>query len=320
MIGKFARNKESRSGSAMLVVLMMLGIIAILAAIVSRSVSGAALELRVARDAAETETDLRAGIDLGVAAILKLGDRVRSADAEVDLPDRRIAVLATNERARIDLNQADASILTALLKSVEVDDSEAAALAGNILNWRGSVSSQQTSVQDESDSHFGNSPHAGAFNSTTGFELHDTPKQRPTIRFFLHPMQLASVPGFSKRLVKAIFPLVTVANGSKKIDPFIASAGVLKALPDISSGNVDGFLDVRDGNTSPETAILLLGVDKELVADDAALGWRLQIVSTWRNGTSHHGEAVVVVLKDGTEPYRVLYVDDLGRSGGRGGF
>ena len=92
-------NHQNRSGSAMLVVLVMLGVIAVLAAAVARSVSGAALELRAARAGSETDSDLRAGIELGVAAILKLGDEMRSADAAVDLTDRRIAVRITNERA-----------------------------------------------------------------------------------------------------------------------------------------------------------------------------------------------------------------------------
>jgi len=310
MISEMSKNTESSSGSALLVVLMMLGVIAVLAAVVSRSVSGAALELRAARDASETETDLRAGIELGVAAILKLGEDVRSADAEVDLPDRRIAVLATNERARIDLNLADASILTALLKSVGVEDNEAASLAANILDWRGSVSSQQALATNEDVAHFGGAPHAGAFNSTTGFQSRATPKQTATIRFFLHPMQLTSVPGFSRAVVKAMLPLVTVASGSKQIDPFIASAGVLNALPDSSSGKVEAFIEARDGNTSPETALLLLGVDKQLLTDEAALGWRLQIVSTRRTGETHRGEAVVAILKDDAEPYRVVYIDD----------
>ena len=309
MISGYAKKSSSR-GSALLVVIMSLGVIATLAIVVSRSVSGAARELRVASDASETDIDLRAGIDLGVAAILKLGDDLRIADAEADLPDRRITVLATNERARIDLNMADADVLTALLKNVEVDDNEAALLAANVLDWRGSVSSQKPGSPNQDNTQFKASPLAAGFNSTTGFDSHAAPKQPATIRFFLHPRQLASIPGFSEALVRTILPLVTVASGSKQIDPFIASAGVLDALPDSSSGKVEAFVEARDGNTSPETALLLLGVDKQLFTDDAALGWRLQIVSTRRTGKSYRGEAIVAVFKDSPEPYRVIYVLD----------
>src|SRR5262249_30272012 len=107
---------RGRDGSALLVVLVMLGVIAILAAAVARSVSGAALELSASRASAESDSDLRAGIELGVAAILKLGNDMRSAEASANLRGRRIAVRVTNERARIDLNRAKLDLLSGLLK------------------------------------------------------------------------------------------------------------------------------------------------------------------------------------------------------------
>src|SRR6516165_1373785 len=138
-----ARRNANRSGSALLVVLIMLGVIGLLAAAVARSVSGTALELSVAHRTSESESDLRAGIELGVAAILKLGDEMRSADTAVDLADRRITVRVTNERARIDLNKANAEVLAGLFKAVGVDNDEAASLAANVVNWRGGDGSQR---------------------------------------------------------------------------------------------------------------------------------------------------------------------------------
>jgi type II secretory pathway component PulK len=305
----------TRSGSAMLVVLLMLGTIAVFAAIVARSVSGAALELRAARDSVAQQADLRAGIDLGVAAIRRLGDDVRVAAAEVDLPERRIVVRATNERARIDLNLADAPALTALLKSLGIDEKEASALADNVIDWRTSANenAQQTVQQTDIADHFGEGPHAlsgVSMPGSTGPGSQTSVKQKPAARFFLHPAQLVSVAGFSEALVKSIFPLITVASGSKKVDPFIASAAVLNALPESTTNKVEGFIEARNGNTSPDTSILLLGLAKELLTSDAAVGWRLQITSTERNGRVHHSEAVVAVPKDGSEPYRVLYIID----------
>jgi type II secretory pathway component PulK len=117
---------SSRSGSALLVVLIFLGAVAILATVVARSVSNAALELSSARSEAQTESDLRAGIELGAAAILNLEDGMRRANAVADLSGRRLTVLVTNERARIDINFAKVNILTGLLKSIDLDQTEAA--------------------------------------------------------------------------------------------------------------------------------------------------------------------------------------------------
>ena len=70
-------------------------------------------------------------------------------------------------------------------------------------------------------------------------------------------------------------------------------------------------IGARDGNVSRETTIQLLGVDKELLSEDRASGWRLQITSTPRAGQKRHSEAVVAgVTSNGDEPYRVLYVLD----------
>ena len=306
-----SKRDERREGSALLVVLVMLGVIAILAAAVARSVSGAALELSTARKASKAESDLRAGIELGVAAVLKLGEDMTSAEAAVDLPDRRITVIVTNERARIDLNKAKADVLTGLLKADGLDDNEAASLAANVVGWRGGAAAQKPAASPQNDQHLGGLPQSPAFGTPTGLESKAAPAQLPSLRFFLHPIQLVSVPGFSRTLVKHLFPLLTVANGDNKINPFIAAPGVLNALPGASNSKVEAFIGARDGNVSRETTIQLLGVDKELLSEDRASGWRLQITSTPRAGQKRHSEAVVAgVTSNGDEPYRVLYVLD----------
>lgn len=312
-------NANSRSGSALLVVLIFLGAVAILAAVAARSVSSAALELSSARSEAQIESDLRAGIELGAAAILNLEDGMRRASASADLSDRRLTVVVTNERARIDLNRAKVDVLTALLKSIDLDQTEAASLAANVVAWRGGDRKEPGGPM-QTDQHFGAPSQSLASNSTLGLGSTSSPglagKQPSpptvTIRFFSHPFQLAMVPGFSMELVRRLFPLVTVANGANAINPFIAAPGVLGALPGVSNSDVDAFVGARDANVSRDTAILLLGADKEMLSEGRAGGWRLQITSKPRVGQTRHSEVVIAGV-DGSssdEPYRVLYVID----------
>jgi type II secretory pathway component PulK len=312
MNGNTTPSDQNRSGSALLVVLVMLGVIAILAAAVARSVSGAALELSAARHNQESESDVRAGIELGAAAIFKLGDEMRSADAAVDLKGRRITVRVTNERARIDLNKANRNVLTGLLKAEGIDDGEATSLVANIVEWRGGADSEKPAGPQQDDHHFGASAGAVSFDAPTGFASKPAPKKTPTLRFFFHPIQLVSVPGFSKTLVKRLFPLLTVANGANKINPFIAGPDVLNALPGATRSTVEAFLDARDGNVSRDTAIQLLGVGKDLLSEEASSGWRLQITSTPRVGRVRHSEAVIGGINGdgGGDSYHVLYVLD----------
>jgi general secretion pathway protein K len=251
--------------------------------VIARSVSSAAVTLSAARAGWQSEADLSAGIELGAAAVLKLGEGMRSADAVIDLPGRRIAVRVTNERARIDLNSADASQLARLLESNGVLESAAAALADAVIEWRGK-------------------PETPTLAATPA-----TPQQSGPSRPFLHPWQLASVPGFPASLVKTILPLVTVASASEQVDPFIASERVLRALPGTSAASVDAFLDARDGNSGREAAILLLGVRKAMLTTDAGPGWRIEVSAQRKDGRVRLGEAVITVIEGESVPYRILY-------------
>jgi type II secretory pathway component PulK len=282
----------------------------VLAVVVARSISGAAIEISTARAILLSDSDLHAGIELGVAAILKLGDNMRSADAAADLANRRVTVHITNERARIDLNRASSSVLAALFVANGVDDNEAALLAAAIHEWRGGSASQKLVVPAPAAGLATQLPGLTSFDSSFKAGNRETPAQTIGTRYFFHPSQLASVPGLSQQLVRSILPVVTVANGSNQIDPYIASRRVLESLPGATPSQVDAFIDARDGNTSRATATLLLGVDKALVTDTAAPGWRLQIVSTGRSGRPHRREAIVLVTDDREKPYRVLYAGD----------
>jgi type II secretory pathway component PulK len=293
-------------GSALLVVLVMLGVVAILAAVASRSVSGAAREMTAARSVSQSQADLVAGVELGVAAIFKLGENMRVADAVADLSNRRISVHITNERARIDLNSAPTPMLSALFAASGADQAESEALALTVEDWRGGTPSQKLGGAPEANSTVRPLPDLNSF---------DLPMNRPTpskqiigTRYFTHPVQLGSLPGFSKRLVKSILPFITVANGSSQIDPYIASERVLEALPGTTSTQVQRFLSVRDNNQDRETATLTLGVDKAVLTDTAAAGWRLEIMSTPRVGRAHRREVVVAVVEDGDKPFRIVYV------------
>ena len=258
----------------------------------------------------KSASDLRGGIELGVATILKLGDTMRSAEARADLRGRHIIVRVTNERARIDLNTAQADVLRGLFRSAGLDNTEAAALAANVVAWRGGGAEDKPAGPPD-DHHQFAAPRSVSFDTPIGAAPRQAGPKMPSLHLFVHPVQLVSVPGLSRNLVKRLFPLLTVANGASEINPFIAGPEVLSALPDATSGSVAAFLGARDGNVSRETAIQLLGVDKKLLSEDAASGWRLQITSTSRSGRRHSSEAIVTdINSDGDQPYNVVYVLD----------
>jgi general secretion pathway protein K len=288
-------------GSALLIVVLLLGTVAALVAVVSRSVSSAAMEAAVSLDEERAESALRSGIDVGVASILKLGLRVRVAEEAVDLIDSRLFVRTSNESARIDLNKSPRPLLAGLIRESGVDPGTADALAGRILDWRAEPGAQRASDRTVP-------PHLGASANLSDSSAAGQPG--PAVRVFVHPLQLTSITGFSNALVARMMPFLTVANTVGNIDPDLASDQVLAALG-ASPERIDAFRESRRrGATSRETAVELLGIPKSLVTADGAQGWRIEITSTPRSGRARHSEAVVVLLTGDTQPYRLLYVMD----------
>ncbi|MGA7327704.1 MAG: hypothetical protein WBX25_25225 [Rhodomicrobium sp.] len=137
---------SKNSGSALLLVLALLALAAFLALVAARTVSTAAVEMSAAKMAAQSEEDLRAGIELGAAAIIKLGERMRSASVTARLLDRDISINITNERAFIDLNKASVPTLSTLFASAGVEKAEAAALATAVEDWNHTRNWPQTAL------------------------------------------------------------------------------------------------------------------------------------------------------------------------------
>ena len=295
-------------GSALLVVIASLGMIAALAVVISRAVSGAAIEMMTERRAIRAEEDTRAGIELAALTIFKSEDEMRSADAFVDLPDRRIAVRLTNERGRIDLNRASQTTLASIFQIGGIFDEDASSLAASLLEWRGGSASQKLDQSEQADRTFSNFAGFQNFQTQTGGELRKGAKQSVGTRVLFQPVQLASVPGFSREFVKTIFPYVTVASGSDQVDPYITPDRILEFLPGSSPDKADAFRGAREnGNTGDETAIQLLGVSDQLVTSSAAIGWRVQVTVTPQVGRVRRSEAVIAVTEGS---YRVLYIID----------
>ena len=300
---------RSTTGSALVVVLLLLAMVAVLTAVVGRSISGATIEVTAARNTLLADSDLRAGVELAAGAILELGDDMRIADVEAQLAGRRVTVHVTNERGRIDLNKAPSTVLKSMFQAAGADPAESSTLAAGLLDWRGGAAAQGLAPPMASatlgvGAHL---PSLASGDTSVEFGGGAAPQQLIGTRYLFHPAQLGSIPGFTPKVISSILPVVTVANGSAQIDPFVASAGVIEAMPEMSASKVEGFIEARTGNTSRSVALLQLGLDKAYVTDTAAAGWRLEISIKDRFGYLRVHEVVIVMAPDGKKPYRVLY-------------
>lgn len=302
------------TGSALVVVMLLLAMIAVLTAVVARSISAASVELGAARNTILADSDLRAGVELAAAAILKFGDDMRIADVEVALTDRRIVVHITNECGRIDLNKAPSVVIQSMFRASGLDSAEATTLTTALVDWRGAARAHSLPPPPPGGNGIGaHLPGIVSADTSVAASSAATPHQIVGTRYFFHPAQLRSIPGFTPKIVRSILPVITVANGSAQIDPFVASPRVLAAMPEISELKVEGFVDARNGNTSRSTALLQLGLDKAYVTDKAAAGWRLEVTVVDRVGHRHTREVVIVMADDGRKPYQILYTNEAPR-------
>lgn len=91
----------------------------------------------LARVQAQAAVD--SGIDLAIAqliAVQAVAQPVLREPQELEVGGFKVTVSARSESAKIDLNFADATLITGMFRAVGADDKQAAALAGAVEDWR----------------------------------------------------------------------------------------------------------------------------------------------------------------------------------------
>lgn len=285
---------RARAGSALLIVLVMLGMIAVLAAVIGRVVGGtvqtvgAAIAEDRAAVAAEAAVAVAGAI---VAASAESGLPADNVVQEIRLAGVAATVTLVNERARIDLNGSDPAVIAGLFRVLGVDGDLAQQLAARVADWR-----------DPDDDAEPGGAELPAYEQAG----RPPPRNGP----FVHPFELVSVLGVTPTLAARAVPFLTVGNPSGLVDPFVADRTVLMALPGVTERRVEDFIEERAlGTTGREVALLQLGVEDDYIGEDEAPGWRADIVAT-ADGDRPRRFQAVVVAGDDRRPYRVLYMLD----------
>lgn len=282
-----------RTGSALLVVLVMLGMIAVLAAVVGRVVGGTARDLSTSVASERAFVAARAGLELA-GLMLRSGEleMLGAGTRTVALDGATVTIDVVNERGRIDLNGAPEELFAGLFRALGEEGERADAIAARIIDWR-----------DPDDEVRAGGAEVGAYRGS-GLAA---PRNGP----FVHPLELGSVLDIPPALVQRALPYVTVGNPFGLVDPFVADAVVLQALPGTSASRIESFLEERQtGLPDSELAVLQLGASDEYVSQDPAPGWRATITVTPTRGRPRRFVALLVDREDDTRPYRVLYMLD----------
>jgi general secretion pathway protein K len=144
-----------------------------------------------------------------------------------DLAGRRVQVAVQDELGRIDLNQADGTLLTSLFFSIGLDAAAAAALVDKILDWRDASPLKRLNGAKAADyrtAGYGYQPRNGPFQSVDELKL---------------------VMGMTPEIFARVEKAVTVYSGRPRFDPQVAPREALLALPAMDAAQAAAIMAAR---------------------------------------------------------------------------
>ena len=214
--GRFRRRARAR-GAALLLVLWLIALLAALVGAFALIAGTEHLQGRVLVRGMVAENAARAGLEYALT-------RVAASDPRRQwLPDGRahpwryggadIQVKLVDENGKIDLNQADMTLLTTFLQGFEIEQQQAMQLAAAIMDWRDPDNLSQPAGGGEDDDYAAAGLPYGAKDAE-----------------FESVAELEQVIGFTPNLYARIEPYLTVFSGRARPDPAFAAAPVLNAM------------------------------------------------------------------------------------------
>jgi general secretion pathway protein K len=321
---------KSESGFILVVVLWVLGALAALAATYLVYVDNAAFATQLNDDRLRIRNAISTGIELTAYKLLAAPDDARPPQGAftVRLARSTVSVTFVSEGARIDLNAAPKDLLAGLFTAVGVSSSNAATFADRIVGWRtkaaaaGQNNAGQNSGQDNSgqinagQGDVGqNNPLQISADQTDARQNKETeaykeagyayaPRQAP----FQNILELPLVLGIPPYIVERVLPLVTVFSGGAQIDVRVAPPEALSALPNVTPEEVQKVLAQRAQNPLDGEGLLqVLDSARASASDKTSPAARVRMQIRLDNGRTARAEVVILVLlKGGEEPYRVL--------------
>ncbi|WP_295390133.1 type II secretion system protein GspK [uncultured Thiodictyon sp.] len=145
----------------------------------------------------------------------------------------QLSIAVSNEQSRINLNQATAPVLSALLVALGVGEEESLAIADAILDWRDPDDLKLLNGAED--------PDYAAAGRALGAK--DAP--------FVAVEELQQVLGVSRAIYQRLAPEVTVDTEGDQVDQSFASAAVLAALQGIALDAAQLQVQDRDAQASP---------------------------------------------------------------------
>ncbi len=288
---------KSNDGFILIAVLWILGGLAVLAAIYTLYVVNAATSLEVNNDRIQSDASVSAALELTAYYLgaVKPEERPTSGQFNFRIGGSNIAVGFRSEAARIDLNSAPKELLAGLFRVLGAEADAAGQYADRVIGWRSPASSPNPD-QDREVTAYRN---AG---------LSYNPRQAP----FTNVQELWLVLGLPPALVERALPFVTVFSGMSSINVMDAAPEVVAALPGMTPDRLDGVLKQRTALPSDARPLMQsLGSGQASATAAGSNATRVTVQVDLAKGRRINAAAVILLLEDAPDPYRVLsWTDD----------
>lgn len=204
-------------GAALLLVLWLTALLAALVGAFALTARMESLQGQVARDGSVARERARAGLEYALVRVADTQPRTRwvpdGRDYRWQFAGAPVRVRVVDESGKVDLNQADANLLTQLMRVLDVPEDTARGLAGTILDWRDADSLNQ--------------PQGGAEDTdyaSTGlpYGAKDAP--------FESVAELQQLLGMTPEIFARLSPYLTLYSGRTLPDSSYAPGPVLAAM------------------------------------------------------------------------------------------
>ena len=208
-----------------------------------------------------------------------------------------LTIAVFNEQSRINLNQADPTLLAALLEALQVPEDQAGTLAAAIADWR-----------DEDDLALVNGAEDDDYRKAgAAFGAKDAP--------FIAVEELRQVLGMTQEIYRRLAPEVTIEGEGNTLAEGFASPAVLAATRGISLEVAQRQIADRDETTIP-------GARGPRTLDRGGPIYRIQVTEQLAGQPGRRMEALIELMPGQQPPYLVHWrrfglSDDSPRDPGR---
>jgi general secretion pathway protein K len=283
---QISRQKNAR-GFIVVAVLWILAALSALVLIYLTFVTNTAVVVAGGLERVQAEALATAGVELAAFRLVGAPEagRPTSGTFNARVGAGRVAVTFRSEAARVDLNAAPRSLLAGLIAGLGASPANAESFAEHIVAWR-----TETEAGDDDPEN--------SFYRTSGVTY--LPRHAP----FPLAEELWLVRGIPPLVVEKMLPFVTVFSNLASVNVLDAAPQVLAALPGMTPENLQAVLTLRgDPTADPRAVRAAVGEGATLAGSKA---YRITVDVTTANGNRSTAEAVVLLLEDDAQPYRVL--------------